>query len=150
MPVTNQSSDLIAAIVAAVRDYDGQIWESGNQRIYSGMAPQNGELPRIIIHEITQADEYGHDSATASDPGVSESTIQFDCEAISITDARALADDMANLFGGAIIQTSGQASIQASFRDGSGFSQPLDLDTGNGDFEAWRHSIDFRFLWKSS
>lgn len=150
MPTVNHSSKLISSIVAAIKGnatVTALIGSGSSARVYGGRAAQNSALPRIILHEISTTDDYQHDSATSTDPGITDSVIQFDCEGRTMTAARSVVDALAGLFGGAAI-TSTTAHIQAGFRESGGFSQPLDYDSGDGEDEAHRISTDFRFLWR--
>lgn len=145
MPAVNHSAKLAAAIVAAMRAH-GDLSALVSTRIYGGIAAQGSALPRVIFHEISSVTDYSHDSASSTDPGVEDSIIQFDIEALTLSGCRSVADAIAGLFGGARI-TGATANIQGAFRESGGFAQPLAYDSGTSVTEAHRVSVDYRFLW---
>lgn len=148
MPAVNHSAKLITTLRAALVAH-AAIASQVAERIYGGRAPQGSDLPRIIFHEIASNSEHQHDSATNSDPGTEETIIQFDCEGRTLSAARAVADAIAEALNGAIIPGP-PAHLQGCFKEGNGFVQPLDIQTGDGITEAHRLSVDYRILWRDS
>ena len=152
MPAINHSAKLAQSVVTLLKAHanlTALIGAGSLARLYGGRAVQGSPLPRVIFHEITHTSEAQHDSATASDPGVDVSVLQFDCEARTLSGARAVADAIAEVFNGGAPGGS-PADIQASFRDSGGFAQPMDHQAGDGVTEAHRISVDYRFLWKDA
>ena len=152
MPTVNHTAKLAASIVTLLKAHaalTALIGAGSLARLYSGRAVQGSALPRVIFHEISHVSEAQHDSATASDPGVDDSIVQFDIEARSLSGARAVVDAIAEVFNGAAPGGS-PANIQASFRESGGFAQPMDYQVGDGVTEAHRISVDYRFRWKDA
>lgn len=152
MPAVNHSANLAASIRNALRAYapmTALVGFGASARIYGGMAQQGSALPRIIFHEIAGTTDHTHDSATTTDPGIEETVIQFDCEARTLSECRAVADVLAAVFNGASPGGS-PASIEASFKESGGFAQPMTYDSGDGVAESHRWLVDYRFLWRDA
>ena len=148
MPTVNHSAKLAAAIMTALIG-DTALSAIAGSRIYAGRAAQGSALPRIVWHGISTVSDHSHNSATTSDAGIDDSLVQFDCEARTMTGCHALTDALAAVLDGAAIH-GGAADLQACFRESGGFSQPMDLDTGDGVTEAHRISTTYRFLWRDN
>lgn len=152
MPSVNHSARLAASLITAMRGSSALtalVGSGSSARIYGGMAVQGASLPRVIFHDVSTLNSHTHDSATTSDAGIDESIVQFDCEARTLSIARQVVDEISALLNGAII-TGGSATIQASFRDSGGFSQPMAYDSGDGVAEGHRISVDYRIFWKDT
>ena len=148
MPVSNHSAKLAASLMAALGAH-AALTALVSTRIYGGRAAQGSALPRVIWRDISSVSEHTHDSATTSDPGIEDTIVQFDCEARTLSGCRAVADAIAEALNGAS-PGGATADIQASFKEGGGFAQPLDHDSGDGVHEAHRYSVDYRILWRDA
>lgn len=141
MPAVNHSAKLAATLTAWLGTLAGG-------RVYCGRAPQGSPLPRIVWHEIVTTRDHAHDSGTTADAGVEDTVVQFDCEARTPTECRALADVLASLADGGTY--SGPAIIQGGFRETGGAVEALDYATGDGMAEAYSISTDYRFFWRDA
>ncbi|MES2706078.1 MAG: DUF3168 domain-containing protein [Verrucomicrobiota bacterium] len=148
MPAVNHSANLAVSLVAVLRNH-APLAALVGARIFGGMAAQGSAMPRIIFHEISSNNDHQHDSATTEDPGIDETLIQFDCEARTLSAARAVTDAIAGVLNGAAPGGS-PADLQGCFREPGGFAQPMDRDTGDGVAEAHRISVTYRILWRDA
>lgn len=148
MPTVNHSAKLAVSLMAALGAH-GALTALVGTRIYGGRAAQGSPLPRVVWHEISSVPEHAHDSATTTDPGIEDTIIQFDVEARTLSGCRAVADAIGEALNGAS-PGGAAANIQAAFREGGGFAQPLDHDSGDGEHEAHRLSVDYRILWRDA